>query len=317
MSRLTTELSRQRFLIIAGTSKAGTTSVFNYLATHPQICPSSAKETRFFLDVDYPLPSKRRYEIDGLEAYLSFFDDNGAGRKEAWRLEATPDYLYSPSTPRVIREALPNVHLIFLLREPASRLLSFYRFGQAMNEIPLTMTFDQYVELQSDNLGPTSGEAYQHPAFFALQHGRYSVYLKPFLELFGRSSLHILFYEELRRDPLSFMTTICRSTGIDELYFRSYSFDVLNRTVDVWSPFVHQSYFKVKDGLRRWVRHTPSVRSCLRPIRRGLDGAYKKLNLRKSKKISISRSTELFLRSYYKNEPVALKKLFGIEVPWP
>jgi hypothetical protein len=42
-------LSAHRFLIIAGTSKAGTRSVFNYLAGHPQICPAE-KETRFFLD---------------------------------------------------------------------------------------------------------------------------------------------------------------------------------------------------------------------------------------------------------------------------
>ena len=57
---LATKFQGESFLIIAGASKAGTTSVFNYLANHPQICASVAKETRFFLDLDYPLPSELR-----------------------------------------------------------------------------------------------------------------------------------------------------------------------------------------------------------------------------------------------------------------
>lgn len=60
MDKLST-LANHRFGIIGGGSKAGTTSVFNYLADHPEICAADAKETRFFLDADYPLPSKLRY----------------------------------------------------------------------------------------------------------------------------------------------------------------------------------------------------------------------------------------------------------------
>src|SRR6266513_2759700 len=96
-----------KFLIIGGTSKAGTTSVFNYLTNHPQIC-SFTKETRFFLDTDYPLPSDKRYEKNGPEAYLSFFESGGYQPSENWRLEATPDYLYSPSTAHAIRKTLVN-----------------------------------------------------------------------------------------------------------------------------------------------------------------------------------------------------------------
>ena len=36
-------------VIIAGTQKAGTTSLFRYLADHPSVCPSSIKEVDFFL----------------------------------------------------------------------------------------------------------------------------------------------------------------------------------------------------------------------------------------------------------------------------
>ena len=62
--------SGYRFLIIGGASKAGTTSMFSYLAEHPQICASHAKETRFFLDSDYPLSSPWRCAKNGKDAYF-------------------------------------------------------------------------------------------------------------------------------------------------------------------------------------------------------------------------------------------------------
>src|SRR5947199_9809161 len=98
------KFSGYRFLIIGGTSKAGTTSVFNYLAGHPEVCPAE-KETRFFLDADYPLPSKRRYQENNSETYWSLFQ---SGPQENWRFEATPDYLYSANSAGAIHKTLPN-----------------------------------------------------------------------------------------------------------------------------------------------------------------------------------------------------------------
>ncbi len=310
-----TDFSHQRFLIIGGTSKAGTTSVYNYLANHPQIC-ASTKETRFFLDADYPLSSERRYQRDGLQAYLAFFESKDAHGEGRWRLEATPDYLYSANTPRAIRQTLANVRLVFILREPISRLLSWYRFGQAMNEIPSKMTFDDYVAIQKE-IGDSFPEGYRHPAFGALQHGRYSMYLKRFVDLFGTSSIQILFYEELRRDPFSFMVAICRSLGLDEMYFQGYSFDVVNKSVSVRSPFLHRGYIEVKEELRRLVRHAPRLRWLLRQIKQSVDVSYEKFNLTKSRELPMAPATRQFLCSYYKDEASHLTKLLGVEAPWP
>lgn len=80
-------MNEHRYLIIAGTTKAATTSLFNYLADHPEICASNVKETRFFLDADYPLPAKYRFE-DGLDKYELYFVHCSASHI---RMEATPD----------------------------------------------------------------------------------------------------------------------------------------------------------------------------------------------------------------------------------
>ena len=305
-----TNLSAHRFLIIAGTSRAGTTSVFNYLARHPQICPAD-KETRFFLDAGYPLSSKKRYEGNSPETYWSLFQ---SGPQENWRFEATPDYLYSGNSAGAIHQTLSNVRLIFILREPISRLASWYRFARNMGELPSNMTFDGYVAIQRKN-GDVFSDLRRHPAFYALQHGRYSLYLRRYFELFGEQSIHVLFYEELRRDPLAFMGSICRSVSIDEAYFRGYRFDVINKGCDVRSLYLHRTYTAGKERIGKLVQYTPRLR-LLRHIRRSIDAAYERLNVTSDKGWSMSRSTSDFLSSYYSDEIVRLTKMLGTEVPW-
>jgi hypothetical protein len=304
-------LSAHRFLIIAGTSKAGTTSVFNYLASHPQICPAE-KETRFFLDADYPLSSKKRYQKNGPETYLSLFD---SGPPENWRFEATPDYLYSANTPYFIRQTLANFRFIFILREPTSRLLSWYRFARKKSVIPYDMTFDDYVCIQRDNSTSFPRER-GHPAFYALEQGRYSQYLRPYLELFGESSVHITFYEDLQRGELAFIVPICRWLRIDEAYFRDFRFDVINKGSDVHSRYLHKAYMESAQRARQLLRHTPKLRLLLRQIRPRVDAMYEKMNVTKGKKLTMSAATKEFLLLYYRDESTRLREMLGVEVPW-
>ena len=58
--------------IIAGVNKAGTTSLFSYLASHPEVTRSSVKETCYFLPVRYGK------SVDRLDDYLSLFDQKSA-----------------------------------------------------------------------------------------------------------------------------------------------------------------------------------------------------------------------------------------------
>jgi hypothetical protein len=304
-------LSAHRFLIIAGTSKAGTTSVFSYLTNHPQICPAE-KETRFFLDADYPLSSKKRYQKNRPETYLSLFD---SGPPENWRFEATPDYLYSANTPYFIRQTLANVRFIFILREPTSRLLSWYRFARKRSVIANDMTFDDYVRIQRDNSTSFPRER-GHPAFYALEQGRYSLYLRPYLELFGKSSVHISFYEDLQRGELAFIVPICRWLRIDEAYFRDFRFDVINKGSDVHSRYLHKAYMESAQRARHLLRHTPKLRLLLRQIRPRVDAMYEKMNVTKGKKLTMSAATKEFLLLYYRDESTRLKEMLGVEVPW-
>ena len=70
--------------IIAGVNKAGTTSLFVSLSTHPHLAPSAIKEARYFLPARYGQP------LEPFSVYEDYFRDAPG----PVHLEATPNYFY-------------------------------------------------------------------------------------------------------------------------------------------------------------------------------------------------------------------------------
>src|SRR4051794_31079691 len=123
--------------IIVGVSRAGTTTMFNALAEHPQVCASTSKETRYFQAVRYgePLPP--------LSEYQAYFRRCSG---EPVTMECTPDYFYGGAATAASIKAVCDPRVMIILREPISRLISFFRFMQARLQVPADMTLQQYVE---------------------------------------------------------------------------------------------------------------------------------------------------------------------------
>ena len=107
------------FLLI-GATKAGSTSVYDYLRDHPQVFMHRKKELRYFT-AEYNL--KR-----GPDWYRAQFE--GAGEERAVG-EASNAYSRHPvfsGVPERIAALLPDVRLVYLVREPFARLESHYRW---------------------------------------------------------------------------------------------------------------------------------------------------------------------------------------------
>ena len=119
-------------LVIAGVNKAGTTSLYSYLTGHPAVCGSSIKETCYFLPIRYGR------EPEPLGTYREYFAACRAGQIA---IEATPGYFYGGGAlARALDAAVPGVRVVIVLREPVSRLVSFFRFQQSMLHLPAIST---------------------------------------------------------------------------------------------------------------------------------------------------------------------------------
>ena len=314
---------KHQYLIIGGTTKAATTSLFNYLAAHPKICSATRKETRFFIDNDYLVPSVGINWSDGLEKYDTFFQSQLDS--ENIRLEASPEYLYSWGTPQRIKTTLPNTKVIFILREPISRLISWYRYAKQRAFIPKEMTFEEYVEkqleqnsskLETQNSENSSEFIPQVYFFNMLKQGCYSNYLQPYFEIFGRDNVYIGFYEDLCSSPRSVVKNICDFAGIDSAFYDEYKFEIFNQTKTMKNPKLHGAYERFRTNIRQYTYNLP-IHFFLRQTRRWFDTLYYRLNTASTNEtVEIPEAIQKKLEEYYYQEKIVLANLLARPIPW-
>ena len=121
--------------VIAGAPKSGTTALWTFLGQHPDVCMARVKEARYFTRIvgrdrhGDPTAPWRSGEFDRGQAwYEDLYRHCAAGSQ---RGEATPTYLFAPDAPRLLRQTVPEVRILFILREPVARLYSHYWAARA------------------------------------------------------------------------------------------------------------------------------------------------------------------------------------------
>lgn len=119
-------------LIVAGAPKCGTSSLFSWLAAHPEVCGSYPKEPYYFMDVATPLfHPEANYDYHGLNRYASFFRHCSPQAKVL--LEATPHYMYQDAL-NFFASLNPQPQIIFVLRKP-SRQIFFYPDTESLHRL--------------------------------------------------------------------------------------------------------------------------------------------------------------------------------------
>ena len=104
-------------LMIIGAPRCGTSSLFAMLCQISGIWGARIKETHFF----------NTHWNKGLRWYSNQFSHAPA---DHLTLEATPFYLASPEAPERVKNILPDVKMIVVLRDPVDRCISHFWWNQ-------------------------------------------------------------------------------------------------------------------------------------------------------------------------------------------
>lgn len=182
------------FLCI-GAPRTGTTWLCEALQAHPEAFVPSIKEACFFIRDDFRSTWSR-----GLGWYRGLFDFPDDERIKAWG-ELSPRYYFLEQTPGLIRETVPDVKIIYLLRHPVEVLYSLAQYHLKM--YPAVINGHRYGladYLDHHLVGPL---------------GFYARYLKRFAAHFPREQILVRFYEDLKRDAADNFARICDFLGID------------------------------------------------------------------------------------------------------
>lgn len=253
-------------LIIAGAPKCGTTSLFQYLADHPEVCPSIEKEASFLVDTDYPLFRKDRSVLtQGLQGYSYFFPDY-VPETHKIVMEATPHYLYQDTALEAISKMKETPELIFVLRNPSRRIYSLFRFAQHnIGALDPKMTFAQFIERVDRQSFPKERVVVRS----AIDHSCYDKYLARWYDTVDSSKIHVYVFEDMISEPRSFMENLAKTLRIDSQFYEAYGFKAENKTTMSRSSALRR--------LERRFRASRLKPEWLGPLRSTVKDSYKKI----------------------------------------
>ncbi|MEL7023457.1 MAG: sulfotransferase [Pseudomonadota bacterium] len=173
------------FALIIGAMKSGTTSLFEVLRQHPQICGANVKEPDYFLK-DQSDP----------ESYLNLWRWQGERHKIA--MEASVAYAKMPyfqGVPERIKNSnLGRFKFVYVLRDPLKRIESQVRHG----------IFAGWSRSLDEGIPDD-----------ALQYSRYATQLDAYLEHFDRNDFFLVTLEEFKQRPNAVLAQICEFLNVD------------------------------------------------------------------------------------------------------
>ncbi|HET9947423.1 MAG TPA: sulfotransferase [Longimicrobiales bacterium] len=266
--------------IVAGALKAGTTSLYRYLAQHPQVFMSPIKEPTYFGAGDLmrwswfrerqerdrealaaylagPMRAPAPLYVTEWEDYVALFRDAGDALAVG---EASGGYLILPGAADAIRARLPEARLVFVLRDPADALFSWYLLGLEQDPSPGAQpTFREWLEKIHD-----PGERGIGP----LETGRYATHLGRFFRAFPREQIRVYLYEELRADAGRVLRDVFDFVGVDPGFCPDTSVRHQATAVARW-PWL-------RAVRRRLLGDRPAPRWVPGPVRRGLGRLYRR-----------------------------------------
>jgi len=221
--------------IIIGSQRCGTTSLYTYLAQHPQILTPIKKEMDFF-----------SWHFDrGIDWYLAHFPPMPVG-EQFLTGEASPSYFDCRKAPERLYSAFPEVKLVVLLRNPVDRAISqFYRLTDLNWEVrSLDRAISDEIERLNQNPAYIIGE---EPGNY-LARGRYIEFIKNWLAFFPREQLLVLKSEDLYAGAAATVSQVLEFLDLPEYQLPEYqnanpgSYQPINESVrdclsDYFKPY--------------------------------------------------------------------------------
>lgn len=280
--------------VIGGTGRAGTTSIFRYLAGHPEVCPSSVKEVKYFIDIMQGSPAD-------LPRYAGYFSHCEAKRV---RMEASPQYLsWADRVAENLYEVLPHAKLLFILRHPVERFFTVYRneknFG---GYIGSDESFESFVEKEIEKYRKKFDLADTSRTARFLHEGNYAVHLERFLDVFPQDQIKVVFFDDIRRSVEQVMRDLCSFLDIDPDYYNNFNFSIENKTREFRFGGFHKAAYRLNRAAEGLLNRLPVVRAVLRD-------AYLSLNESNEKSEVLDSRSRAILMDFYNDD---IERLQGV-----
>lgn len=230
--------------IIGGAPKSGTSSLYFWLSSHPNVCGAKVKEPYFFDDKVTRFNEQLNYMNHSLEEYAGLFAHCD---QSSLAFEATAGYLYADNAIKGFLELPSPPKVIFLLRHPSGQLYSHYRMSKY-------------------RLNREVGELAEYAERTHVQKfWKYSLSVEKWLASYPKDKMLFMTFEDLMSNKKERMKDICDFLEINSEYYSQFDFEHRNKSVAIQNKRLHEWGLR----LQRYIPH--GIQRALLPI-------YMKLN---------------------------------------
>lgn len=182
--------------MIVGAEKSGTTWLADMLRQHPQVFIPAQKELHYFNRQMDEAPDVENYNFTKpVDWYLDFYCAAEPGKILG---EACPAYLWDVAAAERIHAFNPSVRIVMILRNPAERFLSAYRY--ALQRGTVSAGDPQTILKKYKSL--------------LLDRGLYFQQVKRYLDRFPREQVMICWFDDLRKDSRTLLLNIEEFLGL-------------------------------------------------------------------------------------------------------
>jgi hypothetical protein len=300
--------------LIVGAQKCATTALFEHLRSHPDIAMPLEKEVPFFTGQDC---SQRSWEAFANEQF-------GAEQQNKLWAKASPQYMSDPNVPARIKELMPDVKLVAILRDPMERTRSHFQMGRRRDteHREFAQAIEALLTKEALHSGrslpvPEHTEGYESEADFYIAWSEYGRILTEFTASFDPKQLLVLYTEDLENEPEETLDRLLEFIGLPTGFRPATLGEIIHRGGG--------SSKRIPQSVREWLRNRKMLYQLWQRVpeaRRGrLRFQYEQWNIRRNgnsqgNAMLLSEDLQEQLRRHYSADIDALLSLPIAPPPW-
>jgi len=202
-------------MFVVGAPKSGTTSLYEYLAGHPDVFMSPVKEPMYFAP-DMRGGPRRRFEYRVDEAqYMSLF----AGARDQKTIgEASTRYLASHAAPRLVREFEPQARIVIMLRNPVEMIHALHNERVSFGTEEIT-DFEEALAADADRAAGRRLRQGADPLWAVYRNkARFGEQVARWIDKFERERVHVIIFDDFADDTPGEYRKLLEFLDVDPSY---------------------------------------------------------------------------------------------------
>ena len=272
---------------IVGTSRAGTTSLYNYLNSINEIYLAPKGKIHYF----FPEEFKKKNTKD---EYLNIFTEI----ENQKLIGEYAGYLDNNESPNLIKSTIPNSKIIICLRNPIERGFSHYLMNvrEGIEKNDFSNSFENF-------MNPINKNSRFYKRYIEL--GLYYEKVKRFLDIFGKENVKIIIFEEFSQNPKKIFKEL-----LDFLEIKSDTPSIVGTTYNAYGEPLGDVGTKI---VKNKILNSLAKKILSKNVRVKLLRVVINKN---SKKPKLKKQNRIFLEQFYYQDSINLQKLLVKKLPW-